>query len=222
MLQLARCVTDLSMHIMEVNEAFADLLHERSETLEGKNIYDITHPDDLAFNRRLLDRLRHDGTPFSITKRYTRADGSTVWVNNHVSLYGSQIGANALVATVQQVERPASTIDEHTLLKTAQWMLLKRSIRPKFFGLDIFGEPQFDMLLDLYINGMMKRPVSISSACLASGVPATTALRYIAGLVERGWLKRCDDPNDKRRSTLLLSAECADRMTRYLGECAKE
>ena len=221
-MRLAKCVTDTDMRILEVTQDFADILRERNENLVGRSVYDITHPDDLPPNRRFLDRLRQMGTAFSITKRYNRADGSTVWVNNHVSLYHTQTNCGTIVETVQPVEAPAMVIDGQSLLKTAQRLLRKRSIRPKYFGTGVFGEPEYDILLDLYVNGLMKRSVSMSSACLASGVPATTALRYISGLVARGWVMRTNDARDRRRSTLALTADSADRITRYLDECRRE
>lgn len=59
---------------------------------------------------------------------------------------------------------------------------------------DLFGEPAWDMLLDLYVQKARARPVSIHSLCIASMVPPTTALRWIdrllaCGLVER---RRCE------------------------------
>src|SRR3546814_1843272 len=42
------------------------------------------------------------------------------------------------------------------------------------------SDPAWDMLLDLYLAAERNtRPVSISSLCIASAVPATTALRWI-------------------------------------------
>ncbi len=47
----------------------------------------------------------------------------------------------------------------------------------------LFGEPAWDILLDLFASEAEHIDVSVSSACLAAGVPATTAHRYLIELV---------------------------------------
>ena len=43
----------------------------------------------------------------------------------------------------------------------------------------LFGEPAWDILLDLYIAYHEKSAVSVSSVCIAAAVPATTGLRHL-------------------------------------------
>jgi hypothetical protein len=81
----------------------------------------------------------------------------------------------------------------------------QRRRRERFLPPDLFGEPAWDILLDLFIAGVTEREISVSSACLASAVPETTALRWIGELVERGLVKRRSDVVDKRRHFLSLS-----------------
>src|SRR5688500_844664 len=51
---------------------------------------------------------------------------------------------------------------------------------------ELFGEPAWDMLLDLFIAAHENRGVSVTSACLASSVPETTALRWLQLLENKG------------------------------------
>jgi hypothetical protein len=44
---------------------------------------------------------------------------------------------------------------------------------------DLFADPAWDILLDLFAASIERRPVSVSSACVAAAVPPTTALRWI-------------------------------------------
>jgi len=74
---------------------------------------------------------------------------------------------------------------------------LRRS-RSKEFNEEIFGEPSWDILLDLYIAFLECRKVTIKSACIGSDAPASTALRYLAMLESRGLLHRVDDLDDRR------------------------
>lgn len=69
----------------------------------------------------------------------------------------------------------------------------------------IMGEPAWDILLDLCIAEMEQRRVSVTSACIASGVPVTTALRWVALLEQDGLLERSADPTDKRRAFVRIS-----------------
>jgi DNA-binding MarR family transcriptional regulator len=69
----------------------------------------------------------------------------------------------------------------------------------------LFSDPAWDILLDVLINEGRLNRVSVSSACIASCVPATTALRWIATLEENGLIERRPDPADARRTFLSLT-----------------
>lgn len=100
-----------------------------------------------------------------------------------------------------------------TRSEMAAWFLHQRRVRDKMFGDDakLFGEPSWDILLDLYARRGGK-PVSVSSAAVASRVPATTALRWIATLETRGLVFRKPDVDDLRIRWL----ELTDRGTALL------
>lgn len=87
----------------------------------------------------------------------------------------------------------------------------------KFEGLALFEDPAWDILLAIYIDEAAGRPISISSACIASHVAQTTALRWIARLEQTGAILREDDPFDRRRSNLKLTPIARERMTQLLG-----
>jgi hypothetical protein len=62
------------------------------------------------------------------------------------------------------------------------------------------------VMLDLYKNHG-RRSISVTSACIASMHPPTTALRWISQLVEKGLIERLNDENDARRVFVQLSQE---------------
>jgi DNA-binding MarR family transcriptional regulator len=93
----------------------------------------------------------------------------------------------------------------------AREIVYLRRLRDKSLG-DIFGEPAWDMLLDLFIANDRGQEVSISSLCHAAAAPATTALRWINVLEERGLIVRQRDPNDGRRVWLMLTPETLEKM----------
>lgn len=83
---------------------------------------------------------------------------------------------------------------------------------------DLFGEPSWDMLLDLFIAQGRERPVSVSSACIASSMPQSTALRYVGLLEKVGLIRRAKDPQDGRRHYLELTDVGFSNMQAYLAE----
>jgi len=93
-----------------------------------------------------------------------------------------------------------------------------RRRRQQVFGdrADLFGEPAWDMLLDLYIALHEDKPVTVSNACLSSGAATTTGLRWVATLAERGLVERIPDPKDGRRYFVRLTAEASALVERAL------
>lgn len=81
-----------------------------------------------------------------------------------------------------------------------------RRARANLFGVpDLFGEPAWDMLVDLFIAAEEGKQISVSSLCIASAVPMTTALRWITILEARELILRSADSVDARRFYLSLA-----------------
>lgn len=75
------------------------------------------------------------------------------------------------------------------------------------------------ILLDSFINRAEQRRVSITSACLSSGLPQTTALRHIQLLVDRGLLERKEALHDQRVAYLELTSTGYFEVKQYLTAC---
>lgn len=80
-----------------------------------------------------------------------------------------------------------------------------------------FAEPAWDLLLDLYYRTCRKERVSVSNACIASGVPSATALRWIDILVDSGLVVREADIADRRRVWLRPTEQCMAQLGGYLS-----
>ena len=94
-------------------------------------------------------------------------------------------------------------------------MLRLRRNRDRFFKSQLFADPAWDMLLELYACELGQQRISISSLCVGAAVPATTALRWISTLEQEGLVERRADPTDGRRFFIQLTRQGRDAMTAY-------
>ncbi|WP_267347255.1 winged helix DNA-binding protein [Sphingomonas sp. GM_Shp_2] len=96
-------------------------------------------------------------------------------------------------------------------------IIRRRRMRDALFPGNLFEDPAWDMLLDLYAARLEGRRVSVSSLCIAAAVAPTTALRWIGKLTEAGLFVREPDPADRRRAFMALSDAAAAKMHDYLA-----
>lgn len=97
-------------------------------------------------------------------------------------------------------------------------IIRQRQLRARFFDAELFADPAWDMLLDLTAARAEHQRVSVTNLCIASGVPPTTALRWIGQMTEAGLFQRVEDDADRRRAFIALSDNAADAMARYFVE----
>lgn len=100
-------------------------------------------------------------------------------------------------------------------LVMAKWAYARRAKRRAFISSELLGEPAWDMLLDLYINTIQGCQIPVTSACLASSAPTTTALRYLELLCDLGMVIRIRSDTDRRSILVKLSADALSRLDRY-------
>jgi DNA-binding transcriptional ArsR family regulator len=100
-------------------------------------------------------------------------------------------------------------------------IIRQRHLRAKFFDGELFADPAWDILLDLTAARVEHTRVSVTSLCIASGVPPTTALRWIGQLTQAGLLERVEDETDRRRVFITLSDHAAEAMARYFAELGR-
>ena len=100
-------------------------------------------------------------------------------------------------------------------------IIRQRQLRAKFFDGELFADPAWDMLLDLTAARVEHTRVSVTSLCIASGVPPTTALRWIGQMTAAGLLERVEDETDRRRVFITLTDPAAEAMARYFAEVGR-
>jgi PAS domain S-box-containing protein len=114
--------SDLDGNLTLVNQKYCDITGYWADELSQRRMQDITHPEDLPRNVELFHRMRTEGTPFEIEKRYIRKDGSIVWVNNSVSAIRDQDGKpqSAVAIVLDITERKQAELSAEFLATIAQ------------------------------------------------------------------------------------------------------
>lgn len=133
-----------------------------------------------------------------------------------------RLRAASVKAGSAQIEAPSEAAVPRPVLPSRSKLALARQAyalrrkRAAIFGnTDLFGEPAWDILLDLYIAQGEGKPVSVSSACIGSAAPATTGLRWLGVLADEGLILRENDPDDHRRVLVRLTPAGHAAMDRF-------
>ncbi len=94
-----------------------------------------------------------------------------------------------------------------------------RELRRQQFPDDLFGDPAWDILLDLMRGEVVGYRCYTSGLALEARVPPTTAARYIDSLVDCGLASRYEDPEDRRRAMVAITPKSYRMMADYLASC---
>ena len=115
---------------------------------------------------------------------------------------------------------PARASDRTGLIapEPVKWLLRGRRRRGAHFAADLFADPAWDILLDLFEAELEQRRVSVTSVCIASQVPPTTGLRWLQTLEHKGLVVRNADPLDARRFFVELTPSARTALRRWFAE----
>ncbi len=141
--------------------------------------------------------------------------------------------ANELLAIAHELEssdaeqRAEDSATLHIAKDSPVWSEVARSAyrerrrRGKIFNdPTLFGEPAWDILLDLFIAAKERKRLPVTSACIGAAVPATTALRWLTVLEEKRLIVRENDTADARRVFVRLSTDGYEKMVAYFANIA--
>jgi CheY-like chemotaxis protein/DNA-binding MarR family transcriptional regulator len=104
-----------------------------------------------------------------------------------------QIAEPARNAAADPIDRKRAVLDDLKAMKR---------LRSQYFPSDLFSDPCWEMLLDLYDAFLGGAEVTVTSLCVASGVPQSTALRRLETLKQHGLVVRTEDEDDRRRCNI--------------------
>lgn len=122
------------------------------------------------------------------------------------------------------IKRPAMGVAEPTRrasaprreppaeLRVLQWLRDVDEQRQRSLGSVLEPDATWNMLAELLRARITKRRISVTSLCLASRTPVTSALRRIDRLLAEGLITYALDPKDRRRKYVELTGEGANRI----------
>lgn len=91
-------------------------------------------------------------------------------------------------------------------------LLIVRRAREAVFGQDLFSDPAWDILLELYAASLNGRDVTLADLATAIRAPVPTVARWVAALKERALVELSSDSPGSPRFTVSLTAEGSRKM----------
>ncbi len=113
--------------------------------------------------------------------------------------------ARGLAVNRQADDSPPDDQLQSIFSSLARDEISERQARRAQFGIDLFGEPSWEMLLHLYIAHIEGTPLSTKAVLAASGAPTTTALRHLSVLELERLITRRPSEQDQRVVLVELS-----------------
>jgi DNA-binding MarR family transcriptional regulator len=99
----------------------------------------------------------------------------------------------------------------------ARAVVRRRRNRERLFGDGLFFDPAWDILLELFVAQTREQRLAVSELGVATAIPQTTTLRWLAQLEKSGLITRRPDPVDARRIFVQLTSKAFDAMQSYFA-----
>ncbi|HWT31290.1 MAG TPA: hypothetical protein VN240_09735 [Propylenella sp.] len=126
-------------------------------------------------------------------------------------------GIAALISQLESFSPASGDQAKPNAATVARRLYGERRQRDRYFGIDLFGEPAWDILLDLYISRCEGRTVSTKRACIGAATTASTAIRWLRRLEEAKLVRRRAAASGGDRVTLVeITPDAFERMTACL------
>ena len=107
-----------------------------------------------------------------------------------------------------------------SLAAYARSIVRKRARVERYMNPGLFGDPAFDILLDLYASEVEGNVVYVTSSADVTRLPLSTVMRYIVLLEREGLIDRTTDVADKRLVVVAFTNKGRAAMTNCLADIA--
>jgi hypothetical protein len=154
------------------------------------------------------------------TKELLQNVGSQIQsASRAIALALENIDSDRVVQSVGDESRSSGDeIALPNLIATARSIIFQRRLRDRVIdGGSLFGEPAWEILLDLFIATAEGKSISVSSACIGSAGPPTTALRYLSAMDEQCLVERFKHKSDARVIHVRLTDTAMKKMGAILS-----
>lgn len=138
-----------------------------------------------------------------------------------LTLSGSDLEAakrllTALTASDVVIPEEESAEDQaKRRFRRASTALARRRRRAQFFKRGMVGEPPFDLLLTLYVEGARREAISITELAQLADLPSSTSARWLQYLEGEGFVERKRDESDKRILRASLTATGSAKLDEF-------
>lgn len=121
------------------------------------------------------------------------------------------------IAVSKQALAPGAAGSDAASKALACALRSQRQLRRHHFDKDLFGEPAWDMLLELYCRSEEGIGIPIGTVIKAAGVPHATAVRWMRVLESRAMVRS----TNAQAPLVRLTTSGRHRMQRYLEGIAR-
>ena len=133
-----------------------------------------------------------------------------------------EIVRSYLAAPPAENDAHAPPLVPNDLGSFARHLYDERRLRESTFDAELFADPMWDLMLELYASVAEGTKVSVSRACAASRAPSSSALRYIKEMTGKGLVVRDECHSDARKVYVRLSDKTRQAMTDLLNRMMRD
>ena len=138
------------------------------------------------------------------------------WISAHPDALSAEHVLSVLPSSIQAKGGRLDEQPPEALLNRAESILRVRRSRERLFCRAMIGEPAFDLLLCLYIRSGQKE-MSLTSLARLSGIPNSSAARWIRYLADKGYVECAESTWDRRATCIQLTRSGRAVMDEFLA-----
>jgi hypothetical protein len=202
-----------------------ELIDPVSARIDDPNVEIIVDADEVARIAALAFAMSHGGMEQRLSDVASDQNAARLrQLSDEVSRIAESLARLSVGPAPAATPPPPANVSgdaPDVSVETVRGVIRARRLRSRYFPEDLFGDPAWDMLLDLLQAELAQLRVPVSSLCIAAAVPATTALRWLKTMVSQGLFVRRADPHDGRRVFVELAPETSNALRRYFADVGR-
>ena len=113
---------------------------------------------------------------------------------------------------------PHSSFEARFAAQSVRREIHARRRRGQYFANEMFGEPAWDMLLELFYAELKQVRMTFSRLSRLTGIAQGTVARWLRLFEEKGLLHRRQDPFDSRSIFIMLTPAASQAMHQFFKD----